>query len=282
MKRSQYCINFFILYLISSAGFGQTFNLQSIPKDVPQLSFTFEKPYFGQDNIEEELLNGVFQLSANFSVGEKVNIIVSIPFVKVDYQRDSYYAESRYYSEAGFGNLFVGMQLNPPKGINNHSIISFGVYLPTAQEAAARHALFNNYYNLESYYYKTLGLYFNYAYHRSFQSGFNYGFEIGPNVLIPAEERYGGNELFLHFGGRVGYKVNDVTASIEYLGMMIVSSGIDSFYDRIIQQLNVGANWNAGIFSPKIYYRLYLREIFSEFIDGVLGVGVDVEFDFHK
>ncbi len=252
--------------------FSQTFNMQSIPDESYRFGFTLDKPFYGRD-YDESLLNGIYELQFNVPLSLKFNLIGNIPFINSNYDRELYFWKLKK-EETGFGNIFIGLQTKPDILKNNRSIISFGLYLPTAERDVAFDGIFVNYYNPEQFIPDLFGLYFNYAYYRNYNSGISYGLEVGPNVLISTQDK-GGNELLMHYGLNTSYQIDKFLISFEYLGNMIVSANAENFTDRLIHQLNFGAMWRAGIVSPKVYYRFYLREALNEFVDGVLGVGVD-------
>ena len=83
----------------------------------------------------------------------------------------------------------------------------------------------------------SLGLYFNYAYHKSSEEGLSYLLEIGPNVLVPTKDNGGDTEILIHFGGGLGYQVDKLLLNAEFLGVAIVTEDPDTFGDRFINSL---------------------------------------------
>jgi len=205
-------------------------------------------------------------------------MIGSVPFISTKYEID--YGLIKYkYDKSGFGNIFIGAQTNPGIMDNGKSIISFGLFLPTAEEQIAYNGLYINYYDIQKYIPNSLGLYFNYAYFKVNNEGFNYGLEVGPNVLIPTEGKNSEAELFIHYGVNAGYQVNKLLFNAEFFGIAIISQQVDNFGDRLINLLGFGAQWKESRITPKIFYRIYLREEMRNVIDGVLGVGVTVSIN---
>ena len=255
----------------------QTLNLQQIPSKKTQIGFSFDRPVYNS-KISLSALSGVYQLSLNVPASSKFNIIGNIPFVNTSYEVD--YGYGNYdYDKNGFGNIFIGMQTNPEILDNRRSIVTFGLFLPTADEEAAHNLLFTNYYDIQKYIPNSLGIYFNYAYQKINSSGINFGLEVGPNILIPTKGENSETEAFLHYGLSLGYQIEKILVSAEFLGIGILTQEVDNFEDRLIHALNFGGQWKGGIITPKIFYRIYLREEFREMIDGVLGFGVNVSID---
>jgi hypothetical protein len=274
-------INRFRIFLISlislSINFSQTLNLQTSPNDDNQFGLTFDKAFYSSDN-NYSLFTGVFQLSANMPISDYLNVISSVPFINMSYEND--YAFGSYeYSENGFGNIFIGLQTNSDFADNSRTILSFGVFIPTSEEKIAHRGVQINYYDLQKYLPNTLGLYFNFALQKLTGNGFNFGFEVGPNVIIPTQGEGRETELLLHYGLNFGYQIEKLMLNAEFLGMGLVTEDVDNFEDRLIHQLVFGSQWNGGVVTPKVYYRIYLKDKLRDFIDGVLGLSINVSLN---
>lgn len=269
---------FLILLIPFNILVAQSLNLQMSPSDKTQLGLNFDKPYYNSD-FDLSTLSGVFQLHVNIPVSSKFNIIGNIPFINSSYEVDYGYGGNYSYDENGLGNIFIGMQTNPEIVDHRRSIITFGLFLPTGDEDVAFEGLFTNYYDLQKYFVNFLGLYFNYAYQKNNADGINYGIEVGPNILIPTEDNGSETEVFLHYGFDLGYQIEKILVNVEFLGLGIITQDADNFDDRLIHSLAFGGQWNAGIITPKVYYRIYLKEEIKEMIDGVLGLGINISFN---
>ncbi len=258
----------------------QTLGLKAIPTDEMQFGFNFNKSFYSHyDNVSA--FSGLFELNWNIPLSSKLNIVGEIPYINTNYETNYSFGNYNYnfkYSRNGIGNIFVGMQTKSADD-ESKSIATFGIYLPTADEEAAYTALFSNYYDIQKFVPKSFGLYFNYAHHKIFEGGFRYGFEFGPNIIIPTESGYSETELFIHYAGTVGYQVNKLQVNIEFLGIGILTQSVDNFWDRLIHQFGIGAFWKESFITPKIFYRIYLRDEISNMIDGILGIGVIVSID---
>ncbi len=267
-----------LFFVLSNIIFSQTFNLQSVPKDITQLGFQFEKGFLASDT-ELSTLSGSYQINCNIPISSKFNLIGNIPFITSSYEQEDYGYGSETYSESGFGNVFVGLQTNPEIINNKKSFITFGAFLPTAEEDVSIIGIFFNYYDIQKYLPNSFGLYFNFAHHVIKDEGFNYGMEIGPNLLIPTKESSLDTEMFLHYGVNAGYQIYKLSLNMELLGLVFVTQDVNEFDDRFIHSLNFGASWKERTFTPKIFYKIYLKEEMSDMIDGVLGIGVTVSLD---
>jgi hypothetical protein len=252
----------------------QTINLQSLPTDNTHIGLTFDKAFYDGNN-NYSLFSGVFQLFANTPISENLNLYGNIPFINMSYEKDFPFGNYEY-SENGLGNIFIGLQTNSDISYNNRTILSFGVFLPTSDEEIAYLGARINYYDFQKYIPNSLGLYFNFAFQKLTLNGFNLGFEVGPNVIIPTKGEGRETELLLHYGLNLGYKIKKILLNAEFLGVGIVTEEVDNFEDRLIHQLNFGAQWKGGIVNPIIYYRIYLKEEFRDAIKGVLGLGINV------
>ena len=270
--KSFYLLMFLMLDILSA----QTLKLEDIPGDKLQFGFVFEKPFYALDR-NLSTLSGEYQLSVNIPLSSKLNIIGKIPFINTSFDVD-YGFDHFSYSRNGLGNIFIGLQTKPVVMESQRSIVTFGLFLPTADKEASYYGFSTDYYGIQKFVPNSFGIYFNYAYHKIKDEGFNYGFEIGPNVFIATEEG-SGTELFMHYGVNTGYQINKLLLNIELLGIAIVSENIEEFGDRFVHTLDFGAQWKEIMVTPKIYYKIYLKEKLRESVDGVLGIGVSVSID---
>ncbi len=105
----------------------QTYLLQDIPKDKTQLSLLFMRPIIKDSDLSP--LSGIYDLSFNVPLKNKWNINGSLPYITSKYED--------YESESGMGSIYIGTQKSLKLDEKQHSIVSFGLYLPTADEDAA-------------------------------------------------------------------------------------------------------------------------------------------------
>ena len=134
---------------------------------------------------------------------------------------------------------------------------------------------FTNFYELQKYLPDVLTLYGNYAFRSSKPGGAIFGFEIGPNFLIPTEDG-GDSELFLHYGLTAGFQMTQLAIFAELAGIAIITEDVDDFGDRLSHVIAFGAQWTGSRLRPGVFYKLYLDEDLSDSVDGVLGIKLDV------
>ena len=266
-----------LLFVSLNYMYSQGINSKLLPTNEAQFHIGFERPFFSS-NLSIAALSGVFQLSLNIPISSSLNLIGDIPYINSSYESKSMFG-SYSYQEKGLGNLFVGLQLNDELIDNRRSIISFGLFLPTADERASINGLSSNFYDIQKFTPNSLGLYFNYAYNNVDTNGVCYGLEVGPNLLIPTKENGGDAEVFLHGGVNIGYKVSNLFLHVEYLGLAIITQEMNNFGDRFIHMLDIGAKWNSSFISPQIFYKIYLKEEQRQSIDGILGLGVSIHLN---
>ncbi len=268
-----YLLMFTTLNILSA----QTLDLQTIPNNKIQFGFNFNKAFY-TSHTDMSASSGVYQLYVNIPVSSKLNIIGDIPYLNTSYDINYGFGEFSY-SENGFGNIFVGIQTKPKMMDDKRSIFTLGLFLPTAAEQASLNGVLADYYNFSKYLPNTFGFYFNYAYHRINTEGFNYGLELGPNLLIPTKNNNSETELFAHYGIIAGYQIDKLLLNLEIIGIAVISQDIDNFGDRFINMLNIGAQWRESTVTPKIFYKIYLRDDIRHNIDGVLGIGVNISIN---
>jgi len=268
-----YLLMFFSINVCSA----QTINLQTMPDSTKQFGLSFDKTFFSS-NYDMSMLSGVYQIYLNIPISSKLNLISSIPYINTNVEIDSYWGK-RTFEENGFGNIFVGIQTNKKLINNSRSVFSAGVFLPTAEENKAVIGIYSSYYDLQKFAPNSLGIYLNYAHYRINEDNLNITFEIGPNFILPIGENSSNGEIFVHYGLNAGFKVERLSFNAELLGVFILSEETDDIRDRFVNMFNLGAQWKGEVISPKLYYKIFLRDEISDMVDGVLGMGVTVAID---
>ncbi|MFZ0453189.1 MAG: hypothetical protein WAM24_05510 [Ignavibacteriaceae bacterium] len=269
-----------ILFVSVSMLSAQTLNLQNIPNDKMQFGISYNKAFYSTaySDYKMSTLSGVYQLNANIPISSKLNIIGDIPYVITNFELN-FVDFSQSFSENGIGNIFIGLQTNSKLVNNKKSIFTFGLYLPTCSENGAVWGLLADDYFFPKYYPNSFSIYFNYAYHKIDTQGLNYGLELGPDLLIPTKSSSNETELLIHYGVVGGYQIDKLLLNLEFLGFGIITEHTDNIGDRFINMVNIGAQWKGSTITPKIFYKIYLRDEIRHTVDGVLGLGATVSID---
>jgi hypothetical protein len=270
-------VTFCMVLISAKLIFAQTLNLQGIPSNKIQFGLNYNRPFY-KDNYGVSSSINIFQLSFNMPISNNFNIMGGIPYIINYYNINTLYYNDQIESR-GYGNIYFGAQTNTSTEENTKSIVSFRIYLPTADENASFTGLYGNYYDLQKYLPNALGFYFNYAYHRITNKGFIYGLETGPNLIIPTKSDGSNSEFLVHYGVNGGYQINDLLISAEFLGLMMVSENFQNFSDRFINMIDLGMQWKGHMVVPKIFYQIILKKELNDVVSGILGVGVTVAVD---
>ena len=269
IKTSSALIIVGVLYQFSSA---QQFLFQTQPKDKSQFGIRFLKPNF-EDDLDFTTFSGTYDLYANIPLGKNFNLMFSLPY--------STYADDEE-SESEVGDIYLGLQSRKISGRNTNSTYSLGIFLPTASEddfTANFISMLANYYQVERYLPNTLTIYGNYAHQIKQASGALFSFEIGPTLLFPTDQDEGEDretELMMHYGLSAGFQFGKLAILGELVGLAFITEDVDDFSDRFIHTLTFGAQGTGRVINPGLFYSIYLKDEFREFVDGILGIKVDV------
>lgn len=263
---------YLLIFVLPNVLSAQTLNLQTIPSDKMQFGFKYDKAFYSSE-YNWSTLSGVYQLNVNIPISSKLNIIGDIPYIVTNYEIDIGFFRSSY-SQNGFGNIFIGLQTKPELITNKKSIITFGVYLPTASEEESGYGLTEDRYYFPKYFPNSFSLYFNYAYHQINTVGLNYGLELGPDLLIPIKGNNTNMGVFVHYGLILGYQINRILISSELVGFGILSEDVENFGDRFLNMVDIGAQWKDNNLIPRVFYKIYLKDTVRDYVDGVWGMGV--------
>lgn len=267
------------ILLLSGFLSAQTFNLQNVPRENAEISLKFHKPFYSDESLSMSTFTGAYDLDFNIPLSRKFNLMASIPYIVTSYQIEDLSGLSDYeYNKSGIGNIYIGLQTRPEIPEDIRSTVSFGIFLPTADKEAASAGYLANYYNLQKYYPNSMGIYFNYAYHKLPKRGFHFGGEAGPNLVIPTKKELN-TELFLHYGLNGGYKIDNFFFNVELMGIYIATGEAAEFGDRFVHLIDFGMQLSGDVISPKVFYEIYLKDGINDYIDGILGIGLTFSFE---
>lgn len=266
-----------IVFLFPLIAAAESFILEDSPGNKTKLSLRFLHPDFKEPG-DLTFFSGVYDFSVRIPLGDKLNIVGTLPFSTM---------RAGGESESGIGNIYMGIQYSLKSTAETKAHVSLGVFLPTVPKdkpSIGIMGVFSNYCQFPKYLPEIVTIYGNAAYHRILSKGFMFGLEVGPYVIISTSSDYEGDielyddetELFLHYGISCGFLAKYVALTAEFGGVMIVSEDADDFSDRVFNVLTIGAQWNRGSIRPCIFYKFYLEKYMRESMNGVLGIKVDI------
>ncbi|MDZ7288982.1 MAG: transporter [candidate division KSB1 bacterium] len=249
----------------------QTFLLQALPEAKATFGLRFMRPNFDGDS-ELSTLSGTYDLFVNVPVSSKLNLVGALPFTTVAFGGED--------SESGIGDIYVGLQTRNHSSTASRMGLSVGVFLPTASEDKEMTNFFGilaNYHELQRSLLNTLTLYGNLAYRSTQPGGALFGLEFGPQLFIPTKDTDDRQvELFAHYGLAGGFRLSNVAIFGEFMGLFIATEDFENFGDRFTHSIAFGAQVTDNAVRPGIFYQIPLDEDFKEFIDGILGIKVEI------
>jgi hypothetical protein len=244
--------------------------MKGVPGSEPTIRVRWQRPNFSGDT-DLSTMSGVYDFMASLPVNGRWSIDASLPYLHIDAGEDS---------DDFIGDIYAGLQYLGGTGRRTH-VLSIGAYFPTGEEDLGMmvFGLAANGERLFSYMPNTLTLTGNYAfYHHSPADGGRLGLEIGPDVLIPTGDNQSDTEAMVHYALTAGYEEGSLLVAVELIGLMeLTGENYDDFSDRFMHSFSFGASYLGPHFRPGIFYKLYLSDPWSDWVDGVLGVDIEVE-----
>lgn len=258
---------FFVLPLLVSA---QGYQMEGPQGDGLQLGFRFFHPDF-KENDRLSFFSGLYQFSISVPVSKKLDVVGRLPLGAV--------GGDDIESETGFGNFYTGLRYKFINTEKKKASLSIGVYWPTASKekmSAAIIGMFSDYSRYFQFFPETVILSLNYTYYYYMPSGWFFGTEVGPDVMLPKKE-YGREEveLFVHYGLTGGYRFKSVELKAEFVGIGIVTEDVEEPADRFNNELILGAKYIGGRVQPGLFYKFYLNSNTREFVSGAFGFSID-------
>jgi len=253
-----------IVILVHSAQ-AQSFKFQNMPQDQTQYEIRFLKPNFDGD-ADLSFFTGVYDLTINVPATPTVNVVLSVPYGNYSYEGES---------ESGIGNLYVGIQNRAMMDHGSGTSYALGLFLPTTSEndvIVQSVGIYTNAYEWQKFIPNTLTVYGNFSYIKKQANGPLFGIEFGPNVWIPTEDGDSRDtDFLLHYGVKAGLGAGKVTFLAEFTGVAILTGDADSFDERTLHALAVGARLNLDSVAPSIFYEAPLDDDLSYILDNVIG-----------
>jgi hypothetical protein len=244
----------------------QTYLFQGLPQEKPQFGLRFMRPDFKYGS-DLSTLSGIYDLSVNIPIDQNVNFVGSFPYMSFKFEN---------YSESGIGNIYIGLQTHSGFNKQTCSVGSFGLYLPTAgEDYCGLLGAFTHFIDYPKYIADLLTFYGNYSYVNHTPNGVRFGLEIGPNLVIPT-----GNgddtDFLIHYGIAFGFQDENFAVLTELMGLAIITEEAADFEDRFLHSIDFGFTYLRYSVKPGIFYKLYLKDDLSDFVEGVLGIEVDI------
>lgn len=243
--------------------------MESIPSDKIKIGANYLHSYYTSKSYFN---SKIYNFSASFPISTRKNLIIKIPYLenKISYSKFCYCCCQKNKKYSGIGNIFIGYQSISNRDLN--SALTLGLFLPTKDEDYIFN-IFTDYYNYPYYLHDYFSIYANYAKHKFITEAFRFGYEVGPTISFNSEDD--GTEFSLHYGIEISAYIKDFILNLEVVGQGFLTNGnYDNFFERFINMLNFGVLLDHDFFTPKIYYKIFLKDDVRKMLDGVLGVGV--------
>jgi hypothetical protein len=255
-----------LFFLASGSISAQTNLFEKIPGETAQFNLRFMRPSFSQD-ADLSALSGIYDLMVNVPIDDGWSGAASLPYIASSFGEGG--------SQNGIANIYLGVQHLLKMENRQTSVFSLGFYLPTAADDAQFMGIVTHVEKMYKYTPDELTFSGNYGYFKSFQSGIRLGLEVGPDISFPWESTAGDIELYLHYGAAAAYMGRHIMLNAEVQGIVIVTEEADELSDRFVHSVNFGTGYIGDSFTAGIFYKIYLKEQFSDIVDGVLGINLD-------
>jgi hypothetical protein len=252
--------------LVLSHSYAQFVDMSPVPVTTSTIGLKYSNSSYHDDTWFDEGPSGgsgVFKLYGMFPMKNGWSFNAELPFV---------IAKLGSVEDSGLANIYLGFQKTMKR--NERANLSFGVYLPTIGEAYDRAVVgFTSDIYGSMQYIKAVTARLNLAYNAIRNEGIIYGFDAGPDVMIPAFE--GANvELFLHFSAKGGYAFGGFAAWAELNNLISVTAG-GYITDEILSNLVIGGQLMKSRVRPGVFYGIPLDGNTREVVKGTLQVKME-------
>ncbi|QQS37769.1 MAG: hypothetical protein IPM56_07420 [Ignavibacteriales bacterium] len=269
----------YLFFSLSCISFAQHFDLQFLPDNNTQLGIKFQRPFYKVDYGNFSFMMNNFNLYANIPVSNRLNLYVNIPVTQLKSEFNipvpGYNTDSE---RIGTGNIYFGIQANFRFENERKLIMTFGTYLSSSDELMFG-ALPPNFYEIAFFVPYSLNLNYNFAYHQISESGFGYAVEYGNNIFIPYEGWKSELDVYMNYGINLHYTLDKLTTAVELIGTGFLATEERWYRNKFFNMLNFGFQWREGLWTPEVFYKIHLKKSIRELIDGVLSIGIRIQFD---
>jgi len=276
------------LLALPSLAAAQSLLLQGPPADRGRFTLRYFWPQKGSyDRRGPEIFSGLYDLSADFRVSERINVIAAVPYMinKVSYR--SYNWEIVSESMHGLGNASIALEFLLGKKSARSTSLTLGAFLPTLTSRSSHDWRENDDYA----YLAQIGWLADYAefpkvldamtpfarvaHYRELKGGWRVGMEGGAFILLPRGGDY--SPIFVHYGAAAGRGIGPLELKAEVRGSAQVAGFVDEVYIRLFHQAAVAIAWGRGRLRPGIFYTISLDQYFHE--DSVGAIGFRLQYE---
>ena len=238
----------------------RTFLLSQNPSDNKNLSISYFRQKMSDDYKSYKY--GLFELFIKTNLREQLNL-----FGEIQYYKDS------------FSNLFFGFEYLRTK-YSSSSITGF--YIPTAESGSfiEDNILFSNFTEYFKYMSGILTFTHSFSYFKKV-NGFDFGFEIGPDVLFLSRGSSENLRFNFHYGFSINPEIGDFFLISELKGFVRLTGydydfiyGLYGFNPKTVNSFLVGFGHESKV-RPMIFIMTYIEEELRNFIDYVVGLKID-------
>lgn len=258
---------FTFLVIFSSLSISNLFSqIQEVKKE-NMISFSYGYPSIKENFLIKkfDFFSGSYNLTGKYAFDENWSMNANLPFF--NFSKDN-------QSENGIGNISLGGEYQTK--LIGPFRAGARVYLNTMDDndfLIGGFAIVPEYFNFGSFVTATsLELYAE----KLFTSGnMYYGADLGNIMSFPKEDN-ADMEDFVRLGIKVGYdKMNSIGGEIKYGGFFhLTDDGANENFN--IHFLKLTGNYRLLNVNPKVFVTLPLNENYSDIIEFVVGLGIDI------
>ena len=276
------------LLALPALGLAQSYLLQGPPAKKGRLTLRYFWPQKGSYRSGgPDVFSGLYDLSASFRVGARINVIAAIPYLSSKVSYRNWDTEAASESMHGLGNASIALELLLEENSARRTGFTIGAYLPTLSHKPGDDWMGND----EYAYLAQIGMMADYAefprvlnattpfvrlaHYRDLEGGWRIGLEGGAFIMLPRGWDY--TPLYLHYGAAAGKSAGPLELKAELRGSAHVAGFVDEVYIRLYNQAALGVEWGKGKLRPGIFYTMFLDRDFREASRGAIGFRLQFE-----
>ena len=268
-----------IRYLFLAAGLCSMVSAQTLWLDnghEQRFTLEFNRPSLEESDFADISVYTMF-FNMHLPLGNTTDLVGTVPVAYSSISYSDFFGNEYDESETALGNIYAGLEIHRKDAPTMWEI---GLYLPTAssENSAVSDGLIVEWVDRPGAFapdYLIANALINVLQTES--SGLDWRFRAGPSFWFSTGDRSDGTEIFMQYGGKIGFKTRQAGFFIGLNGRWWqTQDNLDGFSEQTFHQMALSAHIGNRPVQAGVIIRLPLDEDFSDAYNYILGLSLSL------
>jgi hypothetical protein len=252
----------FLLCLCTALPASTSAQTIDVPTGRPSVGFEILHPFYDDD--DSGIVSGGYFVNGLIPVSSAASFRFEVPFAYLDMEEGVFDGGT----SSSIGNPLLALSF---QGLNMSFELGARPSLADDEELATIYAAFADMSRWEAFLPQLTSV-FGQVRTQRISNGFGWALNFGPSLWIPTED--GESEIFVDYGGAVGYVDHDLRLTLRLKGKYVVTEDADDadFADRSVHQLGLFSEFGGARVRPAAHFLIHMDESYQP--DVTLGLAL--------